>query len=258
MKHFYLLLFLLLMSIIGIMTFAFYRYYGPPSMRHYSTTQHNDDTLRIAYIGDSWAAMHNDYNGRMAAIIEDSLQRPVIVKSYGICGLTSKEIYNHLFEDQKLKAFMEQGYDYCFISAGINDTYKKMSTTYYKKSMDGIFIFMTTNHIHPIILEIPDYDILKAYDRQKKSKKILRQLSMFVNNTPLDCKQLFRESLNELIREKGYEQKINIIRYKEWNANYKEDLNKLYTGDGMHLNDNGYAVLDSCIISLIASSATCQ
>lgn len=248
MKRWLIFTSLILLGCIVIAIAILYNYYAPPVMRpSYQTIQHHDDTLRIAYIGDSWAAMHKEYNGRMAKMIEDSLHRPVKVQSYGICGLTSKEIYNELFDNRFFRQFMEKGYDYCFISAGINDTYKKMSVKYYKTSIDCIIQFMLANYIRPIILEIPDYDIQKSYERQKTSKKTIRHISMIVNGTPLDCKQLFRDTLNELIIKKGCEQAVCIIRYKEWNNNYEKDLKKLYIGDGMHLNGKGYIRLDSCI-----------
>jgi lysophospholipase L1-like esterase len=142
---------------------------------------------------------------------------------------------------------MEKGYDYCYISAGINDTYKKMSTSYYQESMDCIIQFLPANHIHPIIQEIPNYNITKAYDNQKTEKKLLRQISMLINGTDLDCKQQFRNALDKLVQKKRYQDKVNIVRYKSWNKRYENDLKNLYIEDQMHLNEKGYSVLDSVI-----------
>ena len=245
-------IYLLLAGIITIISYLAYHYYAPPyQIKAYSTINH-DDTLRIAYIGDSWAFMHKDHHCKIAKVLEDSIHRPVKVHSYGICGLTSKEIYENLFENSDMKQFMQKRYyKYCFISAGINDTYKKMGISYYQKSMDVIIQFLLTNNIRPIILEIPDYDINKAYERQIISRKLLRQISMFVNNTPRNCKEMFRKALNEMIREKGYTNNISIIRYQTWNSNGVKDLKVLYTSDGMHLNELGYSVLDSVIANEI-------
>ncbi len=230
-----------------------YSYYSPAKERPiYQTVQHHDDTIRIAYIGDSWAFGHQYHNCEIADILSKELSRPVIVSSYGIGGLTSKEIYHALYEIDGLRHFMERGYDYCYISAGINDTYKKMSTSYYQKSMDCIIRFLLTNNIHPIIQEIPDYNINKTYQNQKQKKKFIRRLSMLINHTKMDCKQDFRDALNELITEKGYHNKVSIIRYKSWNNNYEHDLKRLYLIDGMHLNEKGYNTLDSIIAKEIA------
>jgi lysophospholipase L1-like esterase len=70
---------------------------------------------------------------------------------------------------------------------------------------------------------------------------------MFINDTDLDCKQQFRDALDELIQAKGYQDKVIVIRYKSWNKSYENDLKELYNDDQMHLNDKGYAVLDSAI-----------
>lgn len=254
MKHKRLMIpFILLAVIVSIAICCTYNYYAPPQLREpYQLSCQENDTIRIAYIGDSWAFMHKDHHCVIARVIEDSIHRPVKVHSYGICGLTSKEIYENLFENFDMKQFMQKRcYKYYFISAGINDTYKKMGISYYQKSMDAIIKFLLMNNIHPVILEIPDYDINKAFERQKTSRKMLRRISMFVNNTPIDCKTTFRKALDEMIRENGYTNKVSIIRYQAWNSNGVKDLKVLYASDGMHLNQYGYSVLDSVIVNEI-------
>lgn len=234
--------------IVGVV-YSFYRYYAPPQPKQsYMINTTPDDTIRIAFIGDSWAFMHKEHECKIATILQDSIHTPVKVHSYGVCGLTSKEIYENIFRDDNFRLFMsKRQYRYCYVSAGINDTYKKMSTSYYQQSMDGIIRFLLANHIHPILQEIPDYDIQISFEMQKLSKKMLRHLSIIINSTPLDCKQIFRDALDELIQEKGYSDKLSILRYKSWNDNGKKDLNTLYRNDRLHLNDRGYTALDSAI-----------
>ena len=252
MKHWLLYLSLLVVGCCAIIAVMCYNYYAPPPVRQpYPVTMHHDDTLRVAYIGDSWAAMHKAYDNQLARMIADSLHRPVKVLSFGIGGLTSKEIYDYLFDDPPMKAFMQQGFDYCFISAGINDTYKKMSTRYYLTSIKGILQFMQSNHIHPVLLEIPDYDIMKAYNRQKTMKKQLRRLSSLITGSPLDCRQEFRDALNQLNCKN-----LSIIPYKAWNSNFADNQRTLYVEDGMHLNKTGYNTLDSVIAAHITISAS--
>lgn len=253
MKYKLIILLIALITSCIIMGLKLYSYYAPAQLHPpYQTIQHHDDTIRIAYIGDSWAFGHQFHQCKIKEYLENELHRPVVVNSYGIGGLTSKEIYNALFELDILKHFMEKGYDYCFISAGINDTYKKMSTSYYQESMDCIIQFLLANHIHPIIQEIPDYDIKKAFESQTTKKKLIRRLSMLVNFTSMDCKQDFRNTLDDLINEKRYKDKVSVIRYKSWNKEYKNDLKRLYINDGMHLNEKGYEVLDSMIAKTIS------
>lgn len=254
MKKTLLTLSLLVIIVCTFIIIRAFNYYTPPQLQEpYKIYSHkNGDTLRIAFIGDSWAYMHNNHNCKIAQIVDDSIHSPASVHSYGICGLTSREIYEHILDAPEFNQFMqERKYAYCFVSAGINDTYKKMSTSYYKKSMEGIIDFLLFNNIHPIILEIPDYNIVKAYHNQKIEKKSLRRFSMLVNSTSLDCKQNFRNALDELINEKGYKDKVSIIRYKSWNKDYENDQKRLYLHDGMHLNETGYEVLDSMIAKTI-------
>ena len=229
MKRILIILVIIVLSAICIIcgTKGYSCFFFAKERNIYQTAQHHDDTIRIAYIGDSWAFGHKFHDCKIAEVLSKELSRPVCVSSYGIGGLTSKEIYHALFELDSLRHFMERGYDYCYISAGINDTYKKMSTAY--------------------------YNINKAYENQKPDKKFIRQLSMFINHTKLDCKQDFRDALDELINEKGYNDKISVIRYKSWNNDYENDLNRLYLNDGMHLNKVGYQVLDSMIAKRISS-----
>ena len=232
-----------------------YLYYAPPSYRHPYQINRHGDTLQIAYIGDSWALMHREHNCQIAKLLEDTLHRPVEIHSYGICGLTSKEIYEKMFDIGNFRDFLQKrGYDYCLVSAGINDSYKKMCTDYYKISMDGIIQFLLSNHIHPIILELPDYNIQKAFDRQTLNRKILRYLSMFINNMSIDCKQMYRNALDEMIKAKGYQNSVRIIHYLSWNNDYNSDLQILYQSDGMHLNKQGYGKLDSVIVKEIILS----
>lgn len=244
-------LFLVLLLVIYLIYEAFIYYAPPQTYKPYTITKKNDDTLRIAYIGDSWANYHTPFDSIMSKMAEAKLHIPVKVSSYGICGLTSKEIYEQFFLNEGIKTFLSKGYDYCFISAGINDTYKKMSIKYYEESMDNIIQFMLINQIIPIILEIPDYDIEKVYYNQKISKRLLRIVSMRITGMPINCKQTFRNALDELIQRRYKANKIQVIRYKEWNAHFRIDLDRLYHKDGMHLNNEGYEALDSCIIGHI-------
>ena len=255
MKYLYAIIALLLLS--GI--YFSYNYYAAPTLQQPYMLMNREDTFRIAYIGDSWAFFHRNHDCRIAEMLEDSLLRPVKVHTYGICGQTSKEIYKQFFDNNDFKHFLKKRrYNVCFVSAGINDTYKKMSIAYYKQSMDGIIQFLLANHILPVILEIPDYNIEKAYDRQRIQYKLLRRMSMLVTGCKINCKQEFRKALDELIQEKGYQNSIHVIRYKSWNSNYSEDLQKLYWPEGMHLNKYGYHVLDSMIVKAICEHSAAQ
>jgi lysophospholipase L1-like esterase len=251
LKHYWYITFFLIIVITTYCGIRFYAYYSSPRERPiYKTERHYDDTIRIACIGDSWALGHKYHQCQISTILSDSLHQPVIVKSYGIGGLTSKEIYHALFEIDDLRRFMMKGYDYCIISAGINDTHKKMSTFYYTKSIECISNFLQANHIHPVILEIPDYNIYKAYTDQSIKDKIIQSISMIINHQKKDCKQRFRDALSLKINDNQISN-VSIIRSMSWNKNYSTDLKQLYINDQVHLNEKGYQTLDSSIICKI-------
>lgn len=241
----------LIAIILVVFGYGMYYYYAPPKEREpYHIAQKHDDTIRVAYIGDSWAFFHQPYDQRISDSLTNKLRLPAKVTSLGFCGRSSKEVYQYFFDKPEMVTFLSKGYDYCFVSLGINDANKKMSTNYYKQSMACIIQFLLTNQIIPIILEIPDYDIERMYRWERPSRKLLRPFSHFVTGTPINCKKEFRQALDDLILEKRYGEKVQVIRYKTWNDNFADDLKDYYKGDGIHLNDKGYAKLDSCIVNI--------
>ncbi len=251
MKHKSYYILLAVTIILLIWGYEMYYYYAPPKERKpYTIERSNDDTIRVAYIGDSWAFYHHPYDHRMTYRLSSKLHHPAKVTSLGFCGRSSKEIYWYLFDNLELVKYISKGYTYCFIAVGINDTNKKMSLNYYKQSMACIIQFLLENRIMPIILEIPDYDIEKMYRNEIPSRKLLRPFSRFVTGTPINCKKEYRQALNDLFVEKQYGEKVQIVRYQDWNDNYAEDLKNYYNSDGIHLNEKGYAKLDSCIIEI--------
>ena len=252
----FLFFFLTLILLLGWTIYLSFQYYAPPSYRQpFQMRQETEDTLRIAYIGDSWAYWHKGHKCQIAQLLEDTLHRPVKVHSYGICGRTSKEIYENMFENSNFKDFLtRRKYEYCYVSAGINDTHKKMSILYYQQSLHNMIQLLLTNNVHPIIQEIPDYDIRMIDGKQKFYKKIARRIYMLFHGIPVDCKQVFRDALDDMIHENEFQDRVSIIRYKAWNNDYSNDLNHLYSQDHLHLNENGYVKLDSVIINEILTT----
>lgn len=247
-----LLYLLVLIIVIGVCCFTLVcNYYAPPRLQKPYKTPVQGDTLRIAYIGDSWAYLHGFHNCMIPCLLESRLHRPVKIYTVGIPGLTSKELYEYMFLDDGFKPFfMERYYSIAFIAVGVNDADKKMSTFYYKKSMEGIITFLLANDITPILLEMPDFDIEKSFERQGLLRGCMRKIAMYINVIPLDCKQLFRKALNDLILENKQRQ-VGVVRYKSWNTNYAEDIHNLYWNDGLHLNEKGYEKLDTAIFAEI-------
>ena len=91
MKRILIILVIIVLSAICIICGSKgYSYYSPAKERNiYQTAQHHDDTIRIAYIGDSWAFGHKFHDCKIAEVLSKELSRPVCVSSYGI-GLQTK------------------------------------------------------------------------------------------------------------------------------------------------------------------------
>ena len=126
-------------------------------------TRHYDDTIRIAYIGDSWADNHKAVDCVIDSIVGFVMGKPVLVKTSGVSGLTSKNIYYGIFWNNSFRDIIEWGPDFCFVVAGINDSDRKMGKWYYKENMRLIMELLLENGITPIVLEIPSYDIFFSF-----------------------------------------------------------------------------------------------
>lgn len=233
------LIFCLLLSAIAIR--KTWKYYGlTTEQTPYTCLHHQDDTLRLAIIGDSWAHLHQPHDSLLQQAISKQTGRPVKVSSYGLCGQTSKEVYLSMFNNEGLRRLLSEGADYCFISVGINDTYKKTGANYFAQHTCMILRFLLQNGIAPILLEIPDYDIAYTYEHQTLRKKLLRQLSMVITGSALDCREDYRQALRRKIEARRLKDSIILIANQHWDMS-------LYITDRMHLNSRGYQVLDSII-----------
>lgn len=233
---------------IGIIIINKFPYFSPAEKQEGITVmQHKDDTVRIAYIGDSWADGHKSVKCVIDSLVCFSTGRPAVVKTAGISGLTSKNIYYSIFRNDSMRSVIEWGPDFCFVVAGINDTDRKMGKGYYKENMRLIIDLLFEHHITPIILEIPSYDILFSYKRRSRQVKLQYLASMVVTWSKMNCIEDYRKAYYELLNEQGWNDQVITISYKDWNPEGYKDKRNLYDGGLMHLNAKGYLVLDSCI-----------
>lgn len=212
---------------------------------------HDDDTIRIAYIGDSWAYGHGNMSCIIDSLLLNATGKPVEVRTAGISGLTSKNIYYGLFKNVSMRNVIEWGPDFCFVVAGINDSDRKMGVGYYKENMKLIIELLLEQHITPIILEIPSYNIKYSFERRNRMVKLKYLVSMLLTWSDMDCIDEYRKAYNELIEEQGWHDKIITIRTNDWNPDGYDDNRNLYDEGQMHLNSKGYLVLDSCIANKI-------
>jgi lysophospholipase L1-like esterase len=223
-------------------------YYTPAEKQEGLTIMsYLDDTIRVAYVGDSWAEGHKNVNCIIDSLISNASGRSVVVKTAGVSGLTSKNVYYGIFRNDSMRNIIEWGPDFCFVVAGINDSDRKMGKSYYKENMRLIIDLLLENHIKPIILEIPTYDIYFSYKRRSKKVKLQYLASMIVTWSKMDCIEDYRKAYYDLLNEQGWNYQVITISHKDWNVDGFKDKRGLYDGGLMHLNTKGYYVLDSCI-----------
>ena len=241
------LLFVIIILFCGVGLYI--KPYFSPAKKLYGlkVKSHRDDTVRIAYIGDSWAEGHKNVNCDIDSIVSSIIKRPVLVRTAGVSGLTTKNIYYGLYRNESMRDVMEWGPDFCFVVAGINDSDRKMGRSYYKDNMELLIETLLKYKIIPIILEIPTYDILFSYNRRNRWVKLRYLISMIITWSKMDCINDYRESYTDLINEKGWEKKVITISSEDWNPDGYKDQRGLYDEGLMHLNEKGYHVLDSCI-----------
>lgn len=214
---------------------------------------HNDDTIRIAYIGDSWAYIHKDMRCDIDSIIYSQIKKTVQIRNAGISGLVSKEIYYAIFSNRDLRSVIEWGPDFCFVSSGINDSNLKLGRENYKENMRLLISTMLDYNIIPIILEIPYYDVYYTFWRSPPVSMLRSIRSMLWTQSSIDCIDSYSNSYNDLIIEQQWQNNVITIRRNDWNPQGYKGQKELYTSDRMHLNQDGYLRLDSCISSHIVA-----
>ncbi|MCR5197236.1 MAG: SGNH/GDSL hydrolase family protein [Prevotella sp.] len=256
MKKF-IFLFLCLISLLWAIIYYIKPYYIPAvKQTGLIVSKHGDDTIRIGFIGDSWAAGHKPVKCIIDSLVEAQSGHSTIVRIEGISGMTSKNIYYSMFRNNEVKDIIEWGPNFCVICAGINDSDRKMGRNFYKNNMRLIIELLLENNIVPVILEIPSYDIYFSFKRRDRMVKMRYLLSMFVTWSKMDCIEDYRNAYIELLNENGWTNRVVTIWCKDWNPEGFRDIRGLYDEGLMHLNKRGYHVLDSCIAEKIAKKTS--
>ena len=213
----------------------------------YECAQHQDDTLRLSMIGDSWTFLHKPHDNYMANLISNATGKPAKVISCGISRLSSKEVYRCIYDNDEMEQVLRDGADFCFISVGINDSNRKMGARYYAHHTLYIIRFLLQNQVTPILLELPDYDVAYTFPNQEMRKVIAGRLSMFFNHSSMDCLEEYRQLLAKELEREGISQQVLVVPRTIFRENH-------FTPDRMHLNGQGYLTLDSCIANEILTS----
>lgn len=212
----------------------------------------DDDTLRVAVVGDSWADFHRlfncdtlicQYGGKLTL-------KPVKCQSRGKGGALSKEVYQLCTQP-----LLEERPDYCVVMVGINDVWKKRPVSYYTGNYRLIIRLLLANHIRPVVMEIPDFEMGEWLDAHRKRERRLYRIYSYFTGVVADDITPFRNGLRNMLDNTGLADSVLFIPADHWlpqNHHYSEEI---YQIDHVHLNSQGYRMLDSCIISEIISDS---
>ena len=250
-----------------VILFSFYEYYQyrwrnlwvfENERTPYPVMCHEDDTIRVAMIGDSWAEMHasNQMDSILQLKISNQTGQPVKMMSKGKGGEKSRGIYQSLFDENNqygTKEIIASGLDYCVISAGINDASANLGPRLYCYHMRLIINFLLFNKIRPVLIEVPDVNIRKVHG----CKPLKDLASDYLRSIMTHCKMYemaeYRESLRAMLMSENLMDSVVYIHADEWNGTETTINPQLFLNDQIHLNKKGYELLDSCIAKKISS-----
>lgn len=205
-----------------------------------------NDTLKIAFIGDSWASYHHDYDKKLKSMLYDKGCSAHVV-SIGNVGAKSKEIYQRMYSTTKL-VLLEQP-NYCIISAGINDAVAKLGKDYYVHHYMLILQQLLELNIKPVVLEMPEVNYRAIAGREPWTMRMRHVLSSIITGAELYGFESYKTAFVNAIKNAGLQNCIVYIPADSWNPEGYRDPRELYLPDETHLNAKGYEVLDSCITS---------
>lgn len=218
------------------------------SMIKLTMTNISSDTLKIAFIGDSWAAYHHDYDKKLESMFREK-GMPACVVSLGNVGAKSKEIYLRMYSTTK-PVVLEHP-DYCIISAGINDAVAKMGKDYYVHHYMLILQQLLDLRIKPVVLEMPEVNYRAIAGREPWTMRLRHALSSMMTGSELYGFDSYKTALIKAIKKANLQKRIVYISADTWNPDGYRDSRELYLPDETHLNERGYEVLDSCIAAAI-------
>lgn len=245
---------LLLVSLIYIgFIFRDYFSFSEEIVSRPRNTTRNSDTITVIFIGDSWAAYHSQNDQHLKTCIEAKVKKPTKVISKGTVGAKTKTIYKEMHIDgpSGTKELIDLLPNYAIVSAGINDAVAKMGTDNYCHHYSLIIKRLLSAGIKPIIIDMPQVDYRAVYQREPIIAKIRHRISSWYTDAPLWTFENYRTALRLLIRQDEINNLLIYIPSSEWNAEGYADSRMLYKDDHVHLNENGYLLLDSCITSHI-------
>ena len=219
----------------------------------------NDDTLRVAVIGDSWAEYHTslECDTIFCRYAKRLTSRPVKCFSRGHSGIVTKEIYYEMFSnrtvehsweiDRCTQPLIEQHPDYCIIMAGINDWRLSLPSSFYVENYRLIMNLLIQNGIRPVVMEVPDVDIKYFHRNRKFYRQWMFNALSLLTGIDETSGQVYRDAMRKMLQETGLDKKVLFIPASAWSPGGVYTNPEIYLDDRLHLNMDGYHILDSCM-----------
>lgn len=233
-------------------------YTAPSPISPYQVFNHQDDTLRVVMIGDSWVYFHQTL--RRDSTFEEQLKkvlgnRKAKVTAKGKGGAVSGEIYQRMSAERTMamdfdlnycsQSVIEAGADYCVISAGINDARQRRGKPYYVNSYLRIVRLLLSYGIRPVVMELPEVDVDEAFDGNTLYYRLRARICMYLLDTNLRGVGDYRQVLKDSLESQRLMDSVIYIPADSWNPEGWHDRRDIYTDDHFHLNLAGYEILDS-------------
>lgn len=247
---------------------AYKFYYIPEELPSYEIRPKRiDDTLRIAFIGDSWADYQTLLSGDTMVInaAKKIYEKPVKAETRGKKGALSKEIYFFMFNekteehsyepDRCTQPLIEEHPDYCVIFAGINDVTYLRRTSFYAENMQLIIKHLLHNKIRPVIIEIPIVNFTEPMTRKGFKERWFYRIRSVLTGTQNNKGEDYQDALKEKLEETNQIDSVLYISVTQWDPRGSSDTD-IFLPDKLHLNLHGYHILDSCIVSEIIRDHT--
>ena len=227
-----------------------------PKRVSYPIIKHQDDTIRVVMIGDSWSGMHyeNGMDDNLCGLLFHITRKPIIVQSKGNGGEKSKGIYRLMFDNGEYgtKSIFLNGADYCVVFAGINDAAANLGTKQFCAHYRMILDFLLANGIRPVVIEVPDVDIWNIYGDKPKKDLLTDYIKSLMTRCGMYNYHEYREALYSMLHEEQLLDRVVYVSIKDWNGDGVEINPTLFLADKIHLNRKGYEKLDECIAGAIA------
>lgn len=249
-------------TVIGIVLYLIWEwrpFYRPVEIfPAYEVARHDDDTLRVIMIGDSWVYFHETL--RRDSTLELKIKKAIGHKrvhlvAKGTGGAVSGEIYERMSAERMWatendlnncsQPIIEKGADYCIISAGINDARQRRGKQYYVTNYYHIIRMLLSYGIRPVVMEIPEVEVDEAFGGNTLYYQLRSRLVMRMLKTSLYGTHDYRQALKDSLTIHHLMDSIVYIPAASWNPEGWRDKRNIYTDDHFHLNLAGYELLDS-------------